>query len=313
LGAVKGTGESAVHAIVTARAARPFTDLFDFCSRVDKRIVNRRSIEALVRAGAFDALGEHRAALLATVGRAMEAAEQAEAAASQASLFGDDPSSAQVLSLVDMPRWDERQRLQEEKLALGFYVSGHPYNVYRKEIGGIVRTRLAELQARNEPALIGGIVVSARIQMTRRGRMAVVLIDDGTAQREVSVFNELFEQHRDALREDRPIVIHGKVQNDEFSGGLRITADTIYDLTALRMRYGREIKLSMNGEANAQRLAQVLGPYRNGPLPVRVLYLRDNALCDARLGDAWKVTPDDTLMAQLSDWLQPENVEIVYG
>ncbi len=312
LGAVKGTGESAVLAIMQARQASPFTDVFDFCRRVDKRIVNRRTIEALVRAGAFDALNDHRASLLASVPKAMEAAEQAEAAASQVSLFGDDPGGAPIILPVEVKRWDERQRLQEEKLALGFYVSGHPFTLYRREIGRLVRSKLSDLQPSNEPAFVAGIVVSARIQMTRRGRMAVVLLDDGTGQQEVSVFNELFEQARDALREDRAIVVQGKVQKDDFSGGLRVTSEAIFDLPAFRARFGRALSLSMNGEANAERLRQVLAPYRNGPLSVVVRYQRGDAQCEARLGEGWRVTPDDTLIAQLGDWLKPENVEVLY-
>ena len=313
MGAVKGSGESAIGAIVKAREAGPFVDLFDLCRRVDKRMVNRRALESLIRAGAFDSLDTHRARLIASVGIAMEAAEQAEAGAMQVSLFGDDPAAAQAIPLVDAPPWGERQRLQEEKTALGFYLSGHPFNFYRKEIGGIVRTRLADLAPRNEPVLLGGMVDSARTQMTRRGRMSIVTIDDGTAKVEVTVFNELFEQCRDTIREDHPIVVQGKVQKDDFSGGIRVTAESIYDLATLRGRFGRELKLSMNGEADAQKLARLLGPYRNGLLPVQVRYQRGDAICEARLGDSWKVSPDETLISALTDWLTPENVEIVYG
>ncbi len=313
MGAVKGTGESAVAAIVKAREAGPFTDLFDFCRRIDKRAVNRRSIEALIRAGAFDSLDPHRARLLATAGLAVEAAEQAEAEAMQVSLFGNETGEIPAIAMVNAAPWSERQRLQEEKAALGFYISGHPFNSYRKEIGGIVRTRLSELVPRGEPVLLGGIVVASRTQMTRRGRMSIVMIDDGTAQIEVTVFNELFEQSRDTIREDQPIVIQGKVQKDDFSGGIRVTAESIYDLAALRARFGRQLKLSMNGEADAQKLAHLLGPYRNGVLPVQVRYRRGDAICEARLGESWKVSPDEPLMSALMDWLTADNVEIVYA
>jgi len=119
LGAVKGTGESAIEHIIAARAAGPFADLFDFCRRVDRRIVNRRVIEALVRAGAFDAINTHRASLLASVGIAMEAAEQQSRSASQVSLFGEASAAAEGPKLVEAASWDESERLQNEKLALG--------------------------------------------------------------------------------------------------------------------------------------------------------------------------------------------------
>jgi DNA polymerase-3 subunit alpha len=125
LGGIKGTGEGAVQEILRAREAGPFDGLFDFCARVDRRIVNRRTIEALVRAGAFDALDADRARLLANVGQAMEAAEQADAHANQSSLFGGDDGGAAIgPQWVAAPPWDERRRLQEEKVALGFYLSG---------------------------------------------------------------------------------------------------------------------------------------------------------------------------------------------
>ena len=147
LGSIKGTGESAIAAIVAAREkSGPFKDLFDLCERVDKRIVNRRVIEALIRGGAFDAIDDHRARLLASVGIALGAAEQAERNAQQVSLFGGaDAAEHARPALVEAPRWNQRTQLKEEKVALGYYLSGHPYTAYRDEIGQFVRTTLDRL------------------------------------------------------------------------------------------------------------------------------------------------------------------------
>ena len=138
LGAVKGTGEQAVNVILKARAeGGPFKDLFDFCLRVDKRMVNRRTIEALIRAGAFDSLDDHRARLIASVGIAMEAAEQAERNAMQVSLFDVFDSTTQAEhgpQYCEVPRWTERQKLTEEKIALGFFFSGHPFSAVKAEV-----------------------------------------------------------------------------------------------------------------------------------------------------------------------------------
>jgi DNA polymerase-3 subunit alpha len=143
--------------------------------------------------------------------------------------------------------------------------------------------------------------------------MAIVMLDDGTAQVEVSVFNELFEAHRDILKEDRPLVIQGKVARDEFTGGVRVVAERLLDLRAARERFARQLRLSMNGEASAARLRQLLEPYRNGTCPVAVRYFNGTAACEVRLGEDWRVTPDDGLVEQLRAWLRPENVEFVYG
>jgi DNA polymerase III subunit alpha len=316
LGAVRGTGESAIDAVLAARNSAPFRDLFDFCSRVDKRLVNRRVVEALVRAGAFDCVDTNRARLLASAGRALEAAEQAERQASQVSLFGEaEAPRGGAHAYVDAAPWDARQKLLEEKAALGFYLSDHLFSVYAGELAGFPRTPLAKLSP-GERVWMAGVVVAARTQMTRRGRMMVVMLDDASAQVEISVFNELFEKHRDKLKEDSLLVVAGKVQNDDFSGGLRVSADELLDLQSLRARYAARLRIAMNGQADARRLQQVLAPYRatgSGACQVLVQYQNSEATCEVALGEAWRVRPDSRLIAELGAWLAPENVRIVYG
>jgi DNA polymerase-3 subunit alpha len=317
LGAIRGTGESAIRAILEARAAAPFSDLFDFCRRVDKRLVNRRVVEALVRAGAFDKLDEQRARLLASVGRALEGAEQAERQASQSSLFGEAeaPRGGEHI-YVDAAPWDLRQKLTQEKAALGFYLSAHLFSVYERELQGFQRTALSRLVASDQRTWLAGVVASARMQMTRRGRMMVVMLDDGSAQVEISVFNELFERHRDKLKEDALLIVTGRVQRDDFSGGLRVTAEDLLDLDGLRGRFASRLRLAVNGQADARRLQQVLAPYRasgSGACQVVIAYRNAEAACDVALGEAWRVRPDSRLIAELGAWLAPENVQLVYG
>jgi len=316
LGAVRGTGQSAIESIIAARQSAPFLDLFDLCSRVDKRVVNRRVLEALVRAGAFDAIDANRARLLASAGRAFEAAEQAERQASQESLFGEaEAPRGGAHVMVEAQPWDARQKLLEEKAALGFYLSGHLFSIYERELSRFARTALARLGA-GDRVWMAGIVVSARAQMTRRGRMMVVMLDDATAQVEISVFNELFEKHREKLKEDALLVVCGKVQDDQFSGGLRVLAEELLDLDSLRARYAARLKISMNGGADAKRLQQVLAPYRatgNGACQVVVSYGNGKGACEVVLGEGWRVRPDSKLIADLGEWLTPENVELVFG
>jgi len=316
LGAVRGTGQAAIESILQARKTGPFTDLLDFCTRVDKRLVNRRVVEALVRAGAFDCIEPNRARTLASVGRALEAAEQAERAASQNSLFAEAeaPRGGQH-AYVDAPAWDAKQTLLEEKAALGFSVSGHLFSIYERELAGFSRVPLARLSA-GERVWMAGIVVAARTQMTRRGRMMVVMLDDATAQVEITVFNELFERHRDKLKEDALLIVSGKVQNDDFSGGLRVTAEDLLDLDELRGRYAARLRIAMNGKADARRLQQVLQPYRasgNGACLVVVFYENAKAVCEVALGESWRVRPDGRLLSELGSWLAPENVQVIYG
>lgn len=313
LGAIKGTGRAAIERIVEARASGgPFRDLFDFCHRVDKRLVNRRVVESLIRAGAFDSLDGNRAKLLAMVGAALESAEQASRSALQVSLFGDLPVSGVKTGGCEVPPWSERERLQNEKLALGFYLSGHPFRSYEQEVREFVSARLDRLTPQPGLVLLAGIVHSMRTQMTRRGRMAVIVLDDGNARVEVTVFNELFEQHRHRLKEDELLIVEGKVTFDEFSGSVRVSAENLYDLQAARNRYARAIRLHCNGESSGGRLRELLEPYRNGNCPVSIVYANRSAACEINLGDAWRVHLHDELIRSLSDWLEPQNVEIIY-
>jgi DNA polymerase-3 subunit alpha len=326
LGAVKGTGEQAVNSILKARqSGGNFKDLFDFCQRVDKRMVNRRTVEALIRAGAFDCLDDHRARLMASVGIAMEAAEQAERNAMQVSLFDvfDSATNAEHgPQYHDVPRWKDRQKLSEEKLALGFFFSGHPFHGFQAEVSRFARKPLAALQARKEPQLLAGLVVGVRTKFTTRGKMAFVQIDDGTTSIEVSVFNEIFEAERAKIKDDEVLIIEGKVQRDDFAGEgkVRVIAERLLTLAEARGRFARHLRLSLNGQASGgnaqaavQRLRTLLAPYTPGNCPVRLAYRNADAVCELTLGESCRVRLEDELLATLGDWLSSDNVSIDYN
>jgi len=318
LGAVRGTGESAIGAILAARESGPFASLYDLCVRVDKRRMNRRVIEALARAGAFDCIEPNRATVLASAGRALDAADRAERMASQTSLFGEAEHGAASGedTVIHAEAWDLKRKLLEEKAALGFSLSGHLFTVYEKDLAGFPRRSLASLGASEHRVWLAGIVMDARIQMTRRGRMLVVKLDDATAQVEISAYAELLEKQRDRVKEDSLLVVQGKVLKDEFTGGLRVVAEELLDLAALRSRYATELRLDMNGQADAKRLMATLAPYRasgQGLCRVLVHYENGQASCDVRLGDDWRVSPDERLIGELSAWLAAENVRLVYS
>ncbi|HMV55487.1 MAG TPA: OB-fold nucleic acid binding domain-containing protein, partial [Rhodocyclaceae bacterium] len=324
LGAIKGTGEQAVNVILDARQrGGPFKDLFDFCTRVDKRLVNRRTIEALVRAGAFDTLDSQcdRAELLASVGVAMEAAEQAAANAHQGGLF-DMGGQAEVVrpGYVKAKHWTERQRLLEEKQAVGFFLSGHPFNEVRGEVSRFVRRRLADIEPGKELMLLAGMVVGTRTQMTRRGKMAFVTLDDGSAAQEVSVFNEVYDAERAKIVVDDALIVEGKVQKDDFSGGYRVVAERLMTLAEARARFAKQLTLRMNGEvreagggaAAAKKLQSLMSPYRDGQTPVVLRYRNRDAEAEMRFGESWRVRLDNRLIDDLRDWLKPEDVEVTY-
>jgi DNA polymerase-3 subunit alpha len=152
--------------------------------------------------------------------------------------------------------------------------------------------------------------------MTRRGKMAFVALDDGEAQIEVAVFNEVYERHREILREDQLLLIEGKVSKDDYAGGLRVSADALYDLAGARTRFAKGMRLKLNGQANAAKLKEVLGPYRqlqeDAGCSITVSYKNNDACCEMSLGQAWRVQLHENLISSLQGWLSAENVAIQY-
>lgn len=331
LGAIKGTGEAAIASIVEARKQGPFTDLFDFCHRADKRLVNRRVVESLIRAGAFDSLNDHRASLLASVGVALESAEQASRAAHQVSLFGDLAEGAQRVALVDAPRWSDKERLQNEKAALGFYFSGHLFNIYRDEVRRFVRTRLADLGTpgngdyAGRASWIAGVVLGTRVQTTASGRMGVIQLADDSGRFEIVAFREVFEKCRQKLKEDELVVLEVRLRAARMRAvvngegepgpdfGMRIEALNVLDLAEARSRFARGVQITCNGASSGNRLREVLAPYRSGRCPVSIVYSNRDATCEIDLGEAWRVNLHEDLIKSLAEWFSPENVRIVYS
>jgi DNA polymerase-3 subunit alpha len=310
LGAIKGTGRGAIEHLVETRAAGgPFKGLFDFCARLDKQFVNRRVAEALVRAGAFDALDPDRARLAASVGRALEAADRAAAHAGQASLFGADTAVAPAEEYASCRPWNERERLANEKLALGYYFSGHLFRQYQDEARRLAPTRLADLRGspggRPEAVRLAGIIVSARTQNTRRGRMGVIMLDDGTAQLELTIFAELYDRKRALLREDTLVFVLGKARYDEVRERLSINADEVMDLAEARARAAARVRIEIDGAPDLQRLRGALAPFRvaNGAVDSGcrvVLHYRNGVgAADLLLPEEWRVRADESLIEEL--------------
>jgi DNA polymerase-3 subunit alpha len=318
MGAVKGTGQGAVEEILRARAEGPFTSLFDFCRRIDRHAVNRRSIEALIRAGAFDQIEPNRAALIASLGTALEAAEQVARSANQVSLFGDDGADIVESELAQCAPWDLHARLSEEKLALGYFFSGHLFDAWRAEVRNFVTKALNRLEPSRDLQWLAGVISGSRTMMTRRGKMQFVVLDDGTAQVEVSVFGELMEQHRHRLRDDQLLIVQAKVTNDEYSGGMRVVAEQMYDLQLAREARAKALRIRLNGNADAAMLKRMLNPYRAAPengmsgTPVEIQYETETAFCTLRLDESWRVRLSDKLVAQLTTWTSLADIEVAY-
>lgn len=322
LGAIKGLGEGAVDAVLGARASGPFADLFDLCRRVDVKRVNRRALECLISAGACDALGPHRAAMVASIDDALIAAERhvRDAAVGQDDLFGN---GAQPITpaFADVEPWPSERQLDGEKETLGLYLTGHPVDRYARELKEITRTTIADLKPSDEAVvMVGGLVVGIRVLHTRRGdRMAFVTLDDKTGRIDLVMFGEIYQRYRERIVKDALLVVKGSVSVDDYSGGFKMTADTLYTIDEVRAAFAKRLVIDVDTkdaeigpERFVDQLKAILHPVRSGKCPVVVHCRRPEAEGDVVLGEDWRVTPDEGILRQLAALAGPERVQIVY-
>jgi DNA polymerase-3 subunit alpha len=311
LGAIKGTGQSAIEAIIQARTeGGPFTSLFDFCTRVDRARINKRTVEALIKAGAFDLLGLERATLAASISLAFDYADTQHANADQGGLFdfGDShAASSQEPDLVPAEPWSIKERLTFEKAALGFYLSGHLFDQSADEVRLFAKRRNADIIDSREPQLLAGIISDLRVINGQRGRVAIFKLDDKTEALEAVANEEVLNANKDLLKDDELVIIQGKVQPDRFSGGVRLNVQQIWDLTTARCRFGKYLRVEVNG--SIPPVAEVLrdfptrktmteqGALTQG-LSVRLVLDRGTARGELDLGDDGKFFPTDAAIAR---------------
>ncbi|MBG9386546.1 DNA polymerase III subunit alpha [Caenimonas aquaedulcis] len=334
LGAVKGTGQQAIDAIVAAREGRgggpsgdvsgPFTSLYDFCVRVDRTRINKRTVEALIKAGAFDNLQLNRASLLASVDRAFDFASAAEANANQGGLFdmGDShAASTQEPPLVDAMPWGVKERLTHEKAAIGFYLSGHMFDETATEVRRFVKREIEELIDSREPQLLAGIVGDFRVINGQRGKLAIFKLDDKTGVIEATADEGVINAARNLLKDDELVIVMAKLQPDRFTGGYRLSVNQVWDLATARCRFGKFLRVAVNGKApDIKRLVREFPPKREMSeqgelvrgLPVRLSLRRDAATAELQLGEDAKFFPSD---AALASWMAQADqglAQIVY-
>ena len=331
LGAIKGTGQQAIDAIVKAREeGGPFTSLYDFCVRVDRSRLNKRTVEALVRSGAFDSLQRNRASLAASIDRAFDFSTATVANANQGGLFdmmGEDAhgSSTQEPQLVDMLPWGVKEQLTNEKTAVGFYLSGHLFDAVEREVRLFAKRKIDDLIDSREPQLLAGIVSDLRIINGQRGKLAIFKLDDKSAVMEATADEAMINANRHLLKDDELVIVMAKMQADRFSGGYRLSIQQVWDLPSARCRFGKFLRVSVNGRApEVARMVKDFPPQREMTeqgellrgLPVRLKLERRGdkvaAAAELLLGEQAKFFPSD---AALSSWIAQADqgkAEIVY-
>jgi DNA polymerase-3 subunit alpha len=282
LGAVKGVGRGACDAIVETRHERgPFRDLLDFCRRVDSSRLNRRVLEALIQAGALDALGSNRASLMLQLPEVLKATEQMarEREAGQTSLFGGSGAEPEIsLELANTSDWPLEQKLFGERETLGHYLSGHPLDAWKEELAGLVGNTLGDLEKlwneRKDRRGEAQVVVAGMVTMLRRrgDSQAFVQIEDPRGRLECAFFNDSFSEFAPLLSRDRIIIVEGSLREDSFNGGFSLKARQCWDFRALCSQHGRRLALTadLRLPGTWERLQQLLAGFRPGGTPLRL-------------------------------------------
>ncbi|MBI3127202.1 MAG: DNA polymerase III subunit alpha [Candidatus Tectomicrobia bacterium] len=306
--AVKNVGEAMVDAILAARAAEgPFRTLGDFCRRVEHRHLNRRAVESLVKACAFDSLGIGRAQAMAALDAALEAGvrEQRTTAMGQTSLFSPEEAPSLSAALPDVPEWPARQRLAFEKEVLGFYVSGHPLNDHQETIRRLANMdsrRLAELEGTHRVRM-AGLIRSSKIRTTRAGRrMASFVLEDREGTAEMTMFPDVFEAFFPRLETEEPVLVEGMAEVSE--EGVQVVVRSVEPLAQAQMARTQRMVLHLGETGRAHgRLTAVREVLARHPGEVPVLFALQfperEVLVQA--GREFVVAPSESLSAELGE------------
>ena len=326
LGAIKGVGEGAIENIVNERGENgPYKDLFDFCQRVELRKVNKRVLEALIRAGALDDLGPGRAALMASVANATQVAEQLHRNISrgQDDMFGlevdtgsdNSEQSCTTSGFPDVADWDELEKLKAEKDTLGFYFSGHPISTFESELSQVPCAKLTSVNA--GPVTVAGFIESIRMRTGNRGKTAELIIDDRSARMQVSLYPEVSQRYQDLLEKDRLVVIKGEAREDDYRGsGYFIDGKELFTLNQIRqfrasLRLNLNDKMVQNGVIS--KLQSLLSNHGSGNCPVFIDYTSHNASARLEIGESWSVNITDQLVYELGNLLGNERIKLDYN
>ena len=320
LGAIKGVGEAAIDDVIEAKQKDgDFQNLFDFCQRIDGKKVNRRTLDALIMAGAMDVFKQNRATLLASLPKALKIATQhsADVAAGQNDMFG----VSQAVNVADtqyeiQKDWSDHQRLACEKQTLGLYLTGHPIEIYLPELKEIVTDRIINLRPAKKTVLAAGLIIGIRVINTRRGKMAILTLDDRSARIDVVMFSEGFDKFNHLISKDKIIIVEGEVSVDDYSGGNRMSCNNLYSIDQAREHFAKHLLINLentqlhNGLIND--LKNILQPYQQGSCEVVISYSQPQAIAKISLGEEWRVHPTDELLNRLIDLNGEDKVKIIY-
>ncbi len=308
LAAVKNVGEGLVDAVLAGRDEDgPFRDLGDFCRRVEHRHLNRRALESLIKAAAFDSLGVGRAQATASLDIVIEAAirEQKSIAVGQGTLFGGEEATRNALHLPEVIEWEDGDRLANEREVLGFYVSGHPLDDHKEVVdrfANIDTLRLADVTTARE-LKIAGIIRSSRLRMTRSGRrMANFVLEDQVGTAEMTVFPDVFESCHEILESEEPVLIEGVAEVSD--DGVQVVVRTIEPLSKVEVNRASKVLVDLGRECRTpNRLQSIRDVLARHPGNCSVLFTLRFPEREVRIeaGEEFVVAPTAELREELGD------------
>ena len=324
IGAIKGVGEGPIEAFIQARTEQgAFSDLFDFCAKIDIKKVNKRVLEKLVLAGAMDNLGPHRAAIMATLQDALDAATQHARAESfgQGDMFGllteaEDAHQA----FANVPMWSEKVWLDGEKETLGLYLTGHPINQYLSELTHYTDCRIKDIKptGKGNQVAIAGLVLAVRVMTNKKGRRwGIVTLDDKSGRADVRLFPDLYDTYETLLQSDKILYVKGEVSFDEFSAGNTMTVRSLLDITDAREQFVRALSISIEYNQQLNRkideASRILEHYRGGTCPLEFNVQHDDLEVALTSNAEWYVTPSDQLLHELRQCMGEQNVKLMFS
>jgi len=310
LAAVKGVGEAAAQAILDERDKGRFASFTDFALRLDSRLVNKRTLDALIAAGAFDSLGRNRATLSAASERILARAQRQreETERGQENLFASSAEAGPARDdFPEEPEWSLDRRLQGEKDVLGFYVTGHPLTRFAEEIGRFADARVADLPGRvDQQVRVAGVLVNLKKQKIKKGvnegkTMLKASLEDTTGSLPVAVFASLYERIGSWVRADLPVLVTATVR--ESGGALELTVQDATPLEGIRERRARELTIRVNlafaDETVLARLQERLKA-SPGPTPVSIRLVRPGEFeATLRAASSMSIAPSPQLTSEI--------------
>ncbi len=321
IGAIKGAGLAAIELIVSERECHgDFPNLFEFCQRLDIHKVNRRVLDALIYSGAMDIFQVPRARIFASIDKALKFAEQEarNRLMGQVDLFAGVPADDRDSDYVEASNWDELTQLKSEKAVLGLYLSGHPLHAYQAEIKCFGTVNIVDLaRHRQQQVSIAGILISLRKLITRSGkRMAVATFEDQTGRSEVAIFSKLYDSMMMQLEIDHVFVVKAKVEDDEFTKGVRLVAESMQLLDDLREKAIKRLVITVKShdevESLLSHLPSLLESNRGGHCPIFIDYKGEGANAHLKLGDTFNVSASARLIESLKKICGHESVLAEY-